>query len=440
MENIGVKQKYLIQKVKKYFKRLSDQNIDVSKSSFCYIPSYGLNPGNTKLTSWINNKFFNLQNIKIIFFHVLAISSYYDYEIFNGNQKNYKNLVISWGRKKDFKKGNFSDKLLNARSKSNKNYIFFIIYLDEIKPSFIPKNVVLFCKKGGGRNIFYLLKILFKSIFLYRFNLKKLVHYVSSQTIFAEKINEKINSVLKNNVIRKVILPYEGQPFQNYLISKLNKKIKTYGIIHSILPALPTNLIKRKGSPENIYVSGIEQKKILIKVLGWNKNQVSVIKSLRFKKDVSKHISGSVFLPINLYNINELIGNFDTFLKIENKVLLSKLKLRNHPAMKNSKSHNFLIKEFKKLIRKNKFLKKNNLKKNYCIFIGPTSSVIEFLEKNFLVLHIPINPTLDIYDNKIFNSIDTVKNKNYFIYRKLNKKNIVLFRNKNYNLNSLRII
>jgi len=185
MENIGVKQKYLIQKVKKYFKRLSDQNIDVSKSSFCYIPSYGLNPGNTKLTSWINNKFFNLQNIKIIFFHVLAISSYYDYEIFNGNQKNYKNLVISWGRKKDFKKGNFSDKLLNARSKSNKNSIFFIIYLDEIKPSFIPKNVVLFCKKGGGRNIFYLLKILFKSIFLYRFNLKKLVHYVSSQTHLA---------------------------------------------------------------------------------------------------------------------------------------------------------------------------------------------------------------------------------------------------------------
>jgi hypothetical protein len=440
MKNIGEKQKYLIQKVKRYFRRLSDQNIDISKSSFCYIPSYGLNPGNTKLTSWINNKFFNLQNIKIILFHVLAISSYYNYEVFNGNQKNYKNLIISWGRRKDFKKGNFSDKLLNVSSKSNKNSIFFIIYLDQIKPSFIPKNVVLFCKNGEGRKIFYLLKVLFKSIFFYRFNLKKLTHYVSSQTIFAEKINEKIDSVVRNNNITKVILPYEGQPFQNYLISKLNKKIKTYGIIHSILPALPTNLIKRRGSPENIYVSGNEQKKILINLLGWNKNQVTVIRSLRFKKNVSKHISGSVFLPINLYNINNIISNFDDFLKTKNKVLLSKLKLRNHPAMKSSEPHNFLIKELKKLIKKNKFLKANNLKKDYCIFIGPTSSAIEFLEKNFLILHIPINPVLDIYDNKIFKSINTLKIKNFFIYRKVNKKNIVLFGKSNYNLNSLKII
>ena len=245
---------------------------------------------------------------------------------------------------------------------------------------------------------------------------------------------------MRNNNITKVILPYEGQPFQNYLISKLNKKIKTYGIIHSILPALPTNLIKRRGSPENIYVSGNEQKKILINLLGWNKNQVTVIRSLRFKKNVSKHISGSVFLPINLYNINNIISNFDDFLKTKNKVLLSKLKLRNHPAMKSSEPHNFLIKELKKLIKKNKFLKANNLKQDYCIFIGPTSSAIEFLEKNFLILHIPINPVLDIYDNKIFKSINTLKIKNFFIYRKVNKKNIILFGKSNYNLNSLKII
>ena len=59
MDNIGVKQKYLIQKVKKYFNRLSNLDIDISKSSFCYIPSFGLNPGNTKLITWINNKLFN---------------------------------------------------------------------------------------------------------------------------------------------------------------------------------------------------------------------------------------------------------------------------------------------------------------------------------------------------------------------------------------------
>ena len=55
-------------------------------------------------------------------------------------------------------------------------------------------------------------------------------------------------------------MPYEGQPFQNFILSKLDKSIKTYGIIHSILPALPTNLIKKEGSPKNIYISGKVQK------------------------------------------------------------------------------------------------------------------------------------------------------------------------------------
>ena len=166
MDNIGVKQKYLIQKVKKYFNRLSNLDIDISKSSFCYIPSFGLNPGNTKLITWINNKLFNLENIKIIFFHILAISSYYNYKIYNGNQKNYKSLFISWGKKKDFNHNNFSDKLLNANSESHKESLFFVIYLDDVKPSFIPKNVILFCKKKKGRSIFYLLKILIKSLFI----------------------------------------------------------------------------------------------------------------------------------------------------------------------------------------------------------------------------------------------------------------------------------
>ena len=53
MKDIGFKQLYLISKVKKYFRKLKSIDIDVSKSSFCYIPSYGLNPGNTKLLKWI---------------------------------------------------------------------------------------------------------------------------------------------------------------------------------------------------------------------------------------------------------------------------------------------------------------------------------------------------------------------------------------------------
>ena len=104
-------------------------------------------------------------------------------------------------------------------------------------------------------------------------------------------------------------------------MSKLDKKIKTYGIIHSILPALPTNLIKRKGSPKFIFVSGIQQKKTLINYLGWSKKQITINKSLRFKEDENKQISGSIFFPINLNNVNKIALNFESVLNILVKII-----------------------------------------------------------------------------------------------------------------------
>ena len=263
MNDIGFKQLYLISKVKRYFRELKSIDIDVSKSSFCYIPSYGQNPGNTKLLKWIDSKLINIQNIKIILSHILAITSYHNYELLNFKQKQYKYLLITWGKKKNFKNKKFVDTLLNINSNINKKSLFFVIYLEKNLPKFIPKNVILIHRKNYSRSLLFFFKELFKNLIKYRFNLKKFIHYFSAQTIFAEKINEYLNVILRKNEIDKVILPYEGQPFQNFIISKLNKKIKTYGIVHSILPALPTNLIKRKGSPKYIFVSGKQQKKIL---------------------------------------------------------------------------------------------------------------------------------------------------------------------------------
>ena len=205
MQNIGLKQKNLIKKVKKYFNQLESKNIDVSKSSFCYIPSYGLNPGNTKLVSWAYNKFFNFQNIRIILFNILAISSYHNYELCNVKQKNYTNIFISWGKKKDFKKKIFSDKLLNANSKTQKNSLFFVIYTDNTKPSFIPKNVILFKKKNIGRSITFLIKQFLKSLLIYNFNLKKLFHYFSSQTVFAERINDCLQEIINKLATNKIL-------------------------------------------------------------------------------------------------------------------------------------------------------------------------------------------------------------------------------------------
>ena len=440
MNDIGFKQLYLISKVKRYFRELKSIDIDVSKSSFCYIPSYGLNPGNTKLLKWIDSKLINIQNIKIILSHILAITSYHNYELLNFKQKQYKYLLITWGKKKNFKNKKFVDTLLNINSNINKKSLFFVIYLEKNLPKFIPKNVILIHKKNYSRSLLFFFKELFKNLIKYRFNLKKFIHYFSAQTIFAEKINEYLNVILRKNEIDKVILPYEGQPFQNFIISKLNKKIKTYGIVHSILPALPTNLIKRKGSPKYIFVSGKQQKKILTNYLGWSKNRITINKSLRFKKSIDKSISGSIFFPINLSNTKRITLNFNNVLDTFSKNYFPSLKIRNHPAMIKSKIHLKLKKNLERLIVKNKLKINKKLNKKLCIFIGPTSSVIEFLAKKFHVIHIPINPILDIYNKKLYSGLILDKKDNFYIYKKLNQNNIILFGNKNYNFKNLKII
>ena len=72
----------------------------------------------------------------------------------------------------------------------------------------------------------------------------------------------KIEPLLKNKKLKKAIMPYEAQPFQNYIFKKIRenyKKIKSIGYVHSTQP-FPSHLFKREGSPDKIYVHGNDQK------------------------------------------------------------------------------------------------------------------------------------------------------------------------------------
>ena len=60
-----------------------------------------------------------------------------------------------------------------------------------------------------------------------------------------------------NKKIKLIVIVYEGQPFQNNLISylKVNTTIKTVGYIHSPPLAFPSNFIKKKFSPSKIVLN-----------------------------------------------------------------------------------------------------------------------------------------------------------------------------------------
>ena len=98
MNYIEKKQHYLVSKTKKYFKFLKLKGIDLSKSSLCYLSTYGINPGHGNLLIWLNKKilfFFYKNNIK----HLFAISSFYNYQS-SKLKKKFNNIFICWERKK----------------------------------------------------------------------------------------------------------------------------------------------------------------------------------------------------------------------------------------------------------------------------------------------------------------------------------------------------
>jgi len=242
---------------------------------------------------------------------------------------------------------------------------------------------------------------------------------------------------------KKIIMPYEGQPYQNFVIKNLTKKIinfKSIGVIHSILPALPLNLVKREGSPNHIYVSGDGQKEVLIKYCGWNNKEIFLTKSLRFNKKLDRKISGSIFFPINLNKVNKISNYFEKFLIGSKEKSLPIMKTRNHPQMKESKNHQLLEVCLNKLFKKHKNKFNPNIKQNVCLFIGTTSAVIEFLEKNVLIIHLPIHDEFDIYTRKIWRHIKTLNKNGVFYYKKEMKNKLVELSDDNYSFKKLNII
>ena len=87
-----------------------------------------------------------------------------------------------------------------------------------------------------------------------------------------------ITHIVTKNV-KYLLIPYEGQPFQNQLFKetkKINPKIKTIGYVHSSPLSMPFNLIKKRTTPDVLIVNGKSQYNCFTSSLGWNKKIVKI--------------------------------------------------------------------------------------------------------------------------------------------------------------------
>lgn len=419
MDSLTFKKKLVLEKIKK-------NSFLGSLGYNLYYCTYAKNIGNAVINDYAKGRSL-LKNFIIICKDILFTAFYSKISIHKKKffETNYENIIVTWSKKKQFKKdGSFYDNILNTNSKSVKNTLWFVIYIDKELPFKFNKNIVLLRPlKNKFFNILFLfikfistLKIIIKTK---SYNL----NHFSSYSMIANLINDKFKGFLHKD-IKLIIMPYESQPFQNKIFltaQQFSKKIKTFGYVHSPPEAMPTHVIKKNGDPQKIILNGLDQLFCYTKFLNWKKKDILILDSIRFKKNI-KSLQNKIFLPIFIENADEIFQCLK-LLYTTKTIDIKSYEIRPHPHEKNNKKSYDLIKKINNL---NKLSYKFRKNKKMSIFIGATGAAIEHLERGNEAIHISLNPILEIYSNKFYPSIKVTKiNENIYKY-KLTKKGRII--------------
>ena len=188
--SIGDKQIQLINCVKNFLKNLEYSNIDSSLSSFSYFATFGETPGYAKLKYWLNGWFFVPKFCIILLKNILAIASHTKYVEFSnrGSSNNYDIMVLSLAFKENFQPdGSFNDRYFSENSKDLPNSYWILTSMDDYVPTNLNNNITVIKNERGviKYNFFSFIKILISIIIDCRFSPRKIFHYLSFYSYFA---------------------------------------------------------------------------------------------------------------------------------------------------------------------------------------------------------------------------------------------------------------
>jgi len=430
----------LINDTKKFLNYFNKKSFKPYFNSIFYLATY-INFIGSSILRFIgnenNNKFTNLTHV---YKDILFGLNYTNYKIYHYKRIfKYDKIILTWAGKNNFdRKGILHDKFFNIRSDSLKKTLWFVVYLDKEFPKKIDENILIFKPLSNKwPNLLKFIQINIQNIYLILKNFKYFLASISNHNFFANIFLDTIKPFL-NNKVKYLIMPYEGQPFQNRLVALIKKKnIKTViiGYIHSPPLAMPTNFIYKKHSPDKIILNGIDQVYCFTKLLGWKKSKIKLLPSFRFKKN-KINFRKKIFLPASVNNPSKIVDSLK-FLNNQGYIDLKKYNTQNHPTAFAKKTNLTTIKLIE-ILKKNLKPTENKNKNNFSIFAGNSGGIIEALERGANVIQISEFSLFDTYSKKIWPSILSKKiNKNIYFYKLKKKGNLIKFGHKHQKINRI---
>jgi len=336
------------------------------------------------------------------------------------SKRNFKKLFLTWGQINSFNnKGIYFDNYFLKNSKKNSN-LWFIIGDNELENINKARNCILFYKKNNFFLNLFNLKILSFGFF---FSVKKFFHFSNYHSYLAVNLAKYLIDEIKKNKLTEIVMPYEGQIFQDYLIYKVKQnfpKIKVLCFAHSSQP-LPLHLIYKNIYIDTLYAHSENQLYHLSKKLLWPAHKLELHKVTKFKRLNLNKFLNKIFLPYGLISIKVILDSLD-FLEKRKIINLNQFSVQNHPKAIYSEKHNLLIKRISE-IKKN--YKRVIKKQKTSILIGATGAVPEALQSVDTVIHILDDLVLESYTSSFWPDIDTVYiNDNIVLYSTKNKKKL----------------
>ena len=233
---------------------------------------------------------------------------------------------------------------------------------------------------------------------------------------------------LESGNFEKIFLPYEAQPFQKLLISKVRKKYKKIKFISylSAMQPFPIHLHDNNIIPDMNYAVSPAQIKQLNEIFSWDKKKIKLVKAHRFDKKLIFKYKNKIVLPYFINGKEKIYDNLFKLINSKPKNFFSRISLAPHPAGLNDKRYMKFVRSLESMIAKFDHKFNKNTIKNHSIIIGSTSTIFEALEYGLEVFHIVNEPILECLDYLFWPTIKiSYFNSNVFVYRTKYKKKLI---------------
>ena len=167
MRDLSFLQLNLIKQIKNLFKSKSFSSFEYSRLGYFYLCPFFITKGYSRIFFFFDK----IKSLKIYFIasckDLINLITFKEFKTINPKKiNNYKSIIVNWARLNDFKSnGQFYDKYFNVSSNKCTNILWYLIYLDNILPRKLDKNIVLVRKEKALFSLNNIKKILLDVLF-----------------------------------------------------------------------------------------------------------------------------------------------------------------------------------------------------------------------------------------------------------------------------------